>query len=239
MANDLSLLGAGASGATGFSPSDVSGLKLWLKADAIVGLSDGDPVTTWADSSGEGRDAAQATASKKPTYQTAELNGKPVVRFDGVDDVLTFSIVALTDFSLFCVFYIPTVADYAGPIDWREFGISGFKLISNVNTDWRPLLSKYDGAAETSNQMGPTAYPPPYGFAIESWLSTPAYYENGSLQAISAGSAGWGNAGGAIAYSSFDYMAGDIAEIIVYDTALSAGNRVSVEDYLNNKYAIY
>src|SRR5687768_11145672 len=69
-------------------PSDIAGLKLWLKADAITGLADGDPVTTWADSSGEGNDFTQGTAGNKPIYKTSILFGLPVVRFDGTDDVL-------------------------------------------------------------------------------------------------------------------------------------------------------
>ena len=35
------------------------------------------------------------------------------------------------------------------------------------------------------------------------------------------------------------YLKGDIAEIIVYDSALSDTNRQNVESYLNSKYAIY
>jgi hypothetical protein len=58
---------------------------LWLKADSL-GLSDGDAVGTWTDSSGNGYDATQATGSAKPTYKTnITLAGKPVVRFDGGD----------------------------------------------------------------------------------------------------------------------------------------------------------
>src|SRR5262245_37132262 len=76
---------AGASKA--FTPADVSGLVVWLRADAL-GLNDGDPVGTWTDGSGNGRDLTQATAAKKPTYKTNIVNGKPVVRFDGVDDRL-------------------------------------------------------------------------------------------------------------------------------------------------------
>lgn len=49
---DKYALGVGAP----FDPTTVPGLKLWLKADALV-LSDGDQVITWTDSSGSGNDA--------------------------------------------------------------------------------------------------------------------------------------------------------------------------------------
>lgn len=71
-----------------FTPADLSGLALWLKADAITGLADGEGVATWPDSSGNGWDATQATEANQPTYQTNEQNGLPGVNNDGVNDAL-------------------------------------------------------------------------------------------------------------------------------------------------------
>lgn len=71
-------------GGVGTSASNI----LWLKADAITGLNDNDPVATWADNSGNTFDLIQGTAASKPTYQTNEINSKPIVRFDGSDDNL-------------------------------------------------------------------------------------------------------------------------------------------------------
>src|SRR5690348_4328042 len=70
-----------------FSPTDISGLKLWVKADQIGGLSDGDPVSTWSDQSGVGNDMT-SSGSNRPTYKTGILNSFPIVRFDGSDDFL-------------------------------------------------------------------------------------------------------------------------------------------------------
>src|SRR5687767_7057806 len=79
---------SGSGGTPAFDPSTIAGLQLWLKADAITGLSDADPVTTWEDSHTSNHDATQATGAAKPIYKTGIVNGKPVVRFDGVDDFL-------------------------------------------------------------------------------------------------------------------------------------------------------
>ena len=54
----------------------------WYKADAITGLSDGDAVASWVDSSGNGNTLTQSTTAAKPSYQTNELNSLPIVRFD-------------------------------------------------------------------------------------------------------------------------------------------------------------
>jgi hypothetical protein len=40
-------------------------------------------IATWTDSSGAGNSATQTTIGSRPTYQTNQLNGKPVVRFAG------------------------------------------------------------------------------------------------------------------------------------------------------------
>ena len=63
-------------------PTEITGLALWLKADAITGLNNGDPVGTWPDSSGLGNDFSQSTAANKSIYLTNIQNGLPVVNFD-------------------------------------------------------------------------------------------------------------------------------------------------------------
>jgi hypothetical protein len=52
-------------------------------------IDDGTAVRLWADQSGNGYDAEQATTAARPTYIASGLNGLPVVRFDGTDDRLS------------------------------------------------------------------------------------------------------------------------------------------------------
>lgn len=75
--------------AGGFHPLQIANCQLWLDAAQITGLVDADPVTTWNDLSGNARNASQATSANKPTYRTSQINGLPVVRFDGTDDFMT------------------------------------------------------------------------------------------------------------------------------------------------------
>lgn len=49
-----------------FSPSQVSGLKLWCSAESLTGLSEG-LLSRWPDQSGNGNDLLQAVAGVKPT----------------------------------------------------------------------------------------------------------------------------------------------------------------------------
>ena len=62
-------------------------LMLWLNAATITGLADGATVATWSDGSGNGKDVAKAGVP--PTYWANQMNGLPIVRFDGSDDELS------------------------------------------------------------------------------------------------------------------------------------------------------
>jgi hypothetical protein len=66
--------------AGGFIP--VGSPILWLKADTLA-LSNGDPVASWTDQSGQNNHAAQGTEGRKPEYvaSTATLNNLPSVLF--------------------------------------------------------------------------------------------------------------------------------------------------------------
>lgn len=71
-----------------WTPTDEASLVVWQKADAGVTndsqvlASDGESVAGWRDSGPRG---LYATATAYPIYKTGIQNGKPVVRFEGVD----------------------------------------------------------------------------------------------------------------------------------------------------------
>lgn len=71
-------------------PSDLRGLELWLDASTLTG-ADGSAVTAWTDRSANQANFYQSTTASQPTLQTNELNGKNVVRFDGVDDFINLT----------------------------------------------------------------------------------------------------------------------------------------------------
>ena len=78
----------------------VADLKLWLNADhglytTSVGQAaaedDGDPVGRWTSLDEQGREFLQATAADRGTLKTGVINGKQVVRLDGLTDYLASS----------------------------------------------------------------------------------------------------------------------------------------------------
>lgn len=217
----------------GFDPSSVSSLAMWEKADAITGISNGGAVATWSDSSGNGRDLTQATAGNRPTYQTNVINGKPVVRFAAAS---TQYITNSTNFTT------PVTVIYVG----KQTGGSNGRVLSSVANNW--LLGYWSGG---KNQ----AY-------FEGWVSsvgTPATDTNWHIySAVETGSLSTVYADGSQIYSNASGVAGpngisvgcwasggptecsnvDIAEVLVYSSALSSGDRANIEDYLNRKYGL-
>lgn len=79
-------------------PTDLENLLLWLDASQLD-LEDDDPVASWPDLSGNGYNAAQATADNQPVFKAGIQNGLGGVRFvDGTPELkqLTFSGAALS-----------------------------------------------------------------------------------------------------------------------------------------------
>ena len=113
-----------------FSPIRIAGLKLWLDASAITGLNDGDAVGTWTDLSGNGNNATQATASKKPLYKTNIQNGKPAVQFDSVDDGMNTALTLTEPYTIFCV-ELPVGSGFIRTLN----GVSGNTLVSGGRND--------------------------------------------------------------------------------------------------------
>ena len=67
-----------------FNAKDVGAAGVY-DARYLSGLSNNDAVSTWSSRTGT-NDATQATAASKPIYKTNQLNGNPVLEFDGSND---------------------------------------------------------------------------------------------------------------------------------------------------------
>lgn len=70
-----------------FNPKGAGAIAAY-DARYISGLSDGEVVSTWSSRTGS-NDATQTNNANRPLYETNELNGNPVVRFDGTNDRMT------------------------------------------------------------------------------------------------------------------------------------------------------
>ena len=220
-------------------PSSISGLKLWLKADAITGVSNGGTVSSWSDQSGNGYDATQSITGDQALYETNVLNGKPVLRFNGTSDWysmasgLTFALNSYTSF----IVHTPQSSTAYGMIMASNNGNSDYEML-DMNYPSHGLLGTY--------MAGPGNVGGSYSFSagtsyISSFVSssTGIPYTDGVAQ--TSGTTATQTVGNLHlgTYTGGNYLwNGDMAEIIIFNTALSGVNRQIIEEYLSAKYDI-
>jgi hypothetical protein len=213
-------------------------------------------VAGWQDFSGNNRHVAQSTTGLQPTLQT-DGSGNKVVRFNG--DALQRSGVVLptngTQFTMLTVFrvtsYSEGVASLFGQYDasnaftsrysyasgtalnWDEYSSTGGSPINTAAstiTNGQLYIGKtmQNGAAsrslslttDTTNASASDAAPETYnGSAPALWALGGRYFP--------------ANGNGTNFYR---YLGGDIAEVIIYDSAISATDLQNVNDYLLEKY---
>jgi hypothetical protein len=230
-------------GGGSFSPAQIAGLKLWLKADTglfqdspgtTAAVANADPVGLWKDQSGQGNDVLQATSTMRPTLRLAVQNGQPVVRFDGVDDFLQKAALALAQ--PLTVFAVAKVgAPGAAPQNIMDgVGGSNRDLFGKENTSevWRMYAggSILDSAAASDT----------------SWHTFACLFSGtGSLLRVDGSQKISGSAGtqsltglnlGCSSATNQQLLNGDIAEFLLYTADLTASFAL-LEAYLKGRYA--
>lgn len=234
-------------GGGGFSPADIADMALWFDAGGITGLVDGDPVATWSDDSGNARDLTQSTAARRPIYKTAIVNGHPVVRFDGVDDYLiTPQFLHTGAYSIFAVVKRTSGTSNAAVVDADQFAARQFQFrYSNTTT---LQLITFTSAQNPEIDTEPAT---PTNWNVAAGIARPTeaqVYVNGATDGATARSgtnaahtswfAAGVSGGGGGGFPSFNWLNGDIAEILYYARDLTATERNDLTAHLGNKYGI-
>lgn len=216
------------------SPTDVSGLKVWLDANALTGLSDGDPVGSFTDQSGAGIHSEQATAGKKPLYKTNIIGGKPALLYDGTDD-FTKQASAYTDLPSTTIFVVLQPVTTTGLPDFVDGFASGKRHQIGIRS---AKLQIFQGSTVTgtSNAAAATNYVLTGAFTS----GASAMYVNGTSAGTSATAANVQNGLviGANSGATAEFANAYIAEVICYSRVLTAGERATVHTYVQDKYGI-
>lgn len=225
------LSGIAGGGTPAFNPSTYGTTELWLKADSLS-LADEDVVSSWTDMSGSNRHATQATFSKRPTYAATGLNGKPTVRFDGVDDWLQ-----TVDFGLSFPIEIFAVMTERSIFNNRRI-MGGFTPFVTVLD--RDSLSTYRVFSNSLSISFSDASTSPKLMHLRFTSSGAAISRNGGTESTGSSSltsapGGWtlGTSGDKNTFAGID-----VSELIIMSTALTTGSRQGIRQALGAKWGI-
>jgi hypothetical protein len=219
--------------ALSFTPVSVADCICWLRSDLGITLN-GSDVSTWADQSGAGNDVTQAVAADQPAYfSSGGSNNHPYLEFDGINDSL-LGAWALNQPVTTVTTVLPSVAGGKAAesfIDGSVFDTNRHYYGFGVN-----LPTYYGGAA-----IG-------FGATTESTWQYWSTIGNGAASQINVnggtpvvGDAGAGNPGGlrvGARGSGVNFIDCRMAEIAMYDRALTAEEIASLEAYMAARYGI-
>ncbi|HQQ98846.1 MAG TPA: T9SS type A sorting domain-containing protein, partial [Cyclobacteriaceae bacterium] len=228
-------------------PGGVSAnLRLWLKGNTGV---TGSPVSSWADQSGSGFSAAQATVAFRPAVIANRLNFNPAVQFDGINDqlVITNGILANATYTNINIFAIVRTNSISASSVFLETLPAGNRL--NAHIPWTDNSLYWDAGSTNANQRISTPW---VSSVNQSYLwsltaSTTAtasgarqdVYRNGLILANDNTMTSF--TGGSNNFSvgnGFGFFNGELSELVVYTGALTAAQLNRIHSYLALKYGI-
>jgi hypothetical protein len=238
----LPLTGAGPTGSAvaAFDPLSLSPV-VWFKADAGTSTTtDGAAVSSWADQSGNARNATQATGSLQPAYKAAIQNGLPILRWSGSFGTnlgVSFGATLSQPTTMFLVFSATGRAlNPKGLIDGD--GVGGRNALAFFASD--ETMGQYAGTTILTG----AAQTIPTGFMVMSALFNGAssqVWKNGTSYLTGnpgANSISGLTIGNRFSKDTTNTLQGDIGELLVYNSALSVPNRQSVESYLATRWGL-
>ena len=227
-----------------WSPSNLGSgvLTAWYKADSISG-SDGDGVSAWTDSSGNGNNLAQAVTARQPTLQTSELNDLSVVRYDGTNDILSDSDIAALDVGTgdIWVAIVFKATDDSSVNFILEKGTTSFAVMNtasgvlqlrlggttNIPEQSAGNWSRTDFVLVSGSRVSSTCT----GFVNGSAMTTTSTTNTGSISNSDVLDIGASAVGG-------NPLTGDVAEVLVGGATLSSSDREKLEGYLAWKWGL-
>ncbi len=214
-------------GGGGFAPTDIAGCILWLKGDnAPAGT-----VSDWPDLSGNGNDAVSFVGlPDDPSKVVGDCNGHDVVGFVSTQRLVSPAAWLSTRTIIFVAKTTSTPGVYLG-IDCVCIGNSYSDGEVFITNSFGSNTQTYYGGQGSAYLNGSIAAAPPDNYPQ-------TVYAVGAIVTSGGGSSPdimigheRGGAGGSPSNIN-------IAELVIYDSALSSADREAVENYLGARYGI-
>jgi len=209
-----------------WTPQSIPNLQQWLKADAITGKVDGDKISQWDDSSGNGNHATQGAGANQPLYKTNRLNNLPAVYISGGSMSMTAGYNPSNPYTLFLLYI-------------RRNG--GRRTIQGSN-NW--LVGPYNGthAIYNGGWVGAGAAVGT-DVSVYTTLTSEAGASTMRQNGVAKGGSGTDGIPGTLYMGSdgaypAEVATCDIMEMLIYSRVVTALEIATIEAYIKAKYAL-
>lgn len=227
-----------------FTPTSISGLRVWLDATDPTTINagspvDGDHIATWTDKSSNAFSFAQGTDALRPIYKTNIVNGKSIARASS--SLIGANIGAdLTTFTLFAVVNVTTFRQFDAILSSNTQGAGQMTLELGATSQFDCWKTGTGAFMSTGLGSAPTG----------TWLRLCVTYASGAgTFYINNVSAATTNTAGLFIESAncnlfddgaagFTNWRGDCAMVLIYDSVLSAANLLNVDNYIKTQLGL-
>ena len=220
-------------------PGSLNDIALWLDvADtSSITKDSSNKVSNWADKSGNGGSASQSTAANQPTFTASGLNNLPTLSFDGSNDYLRSSTLNISQ--PYSIFMVAKTTGGSGR-DYLFDGIVDNNQRSLIALNNSGKVQLWAGSWANSNINTPSGY-----FTIASVFNSASGVVSLNGTAVSSLNTGGRNLSNGITIGAnypstptADFLGGNIAEILIINSALDTIDRQKIEGYLANKWGL-
>jgi len=234
-------------------PDAINGLVFWVKADAGVTTNASGNVIEWADQSAQGNRATN-TAASAPLYVASEpgLNNRPTLRFNGSSQRMLVANRMLTNGIEGCTLIAMAKADRNDDVSIvgiRTGGGTPFVQLDQDSSGRLRFIVK-NTADATANALSAQAHTGTYGMYAgrlfkggDTFWTNRVYFSKTVPEAVA--SANFGASTDLTSGTQYigglgtpSYWQGDIAEVIIYERALTEAELGAVEEYLASRYKV-
>ncbi|HEY4301746.1 MAG TPA: LamG-like jellyroll fold domain-containing protein [Candidatus Didemnitutus sp.] len=224
-----------------------NGLRAWYRADLGVVPDGSDGVSQWTDLSGNGVHLTQGDSTKEPVWSGVTVNGEPALTFDGVGTALaTPGLVDVlggsSELTVVVALQPASTQPYASTI--LDFDNVAFRVQSGSGDQfgaswWNPTLGSWGSGGSAALSAGL-----PQIFTLTKTVTELKSYVDGTQQSDDSG---WGDGLGLLQQGARSMTLGamtnqvgnfngQIAEVLIYNHALSDTERQQVEQALTARY---
>jgi len=225
-------------------PAPVTGMSCWLRGDTVT--LNGSNVSSWTDKSGNGRHFIQGTAGDQPLYvASGGAGGQPYVDSQGADWLTSDTGSGSADFvtstakTFFMVFKVETTGN--GGLLSADSGAAEAVIGIRMQSSTGLFATNFDGSQDSTSAGS-------VNISMSTWSALQCTHDGSTLSLLVSGfAAATVSSGSTSGISNFQFklmknnhavLDCHVAELLTYNTVLSAANLSKNRAYITSRYGI-